>query len=120
MSESISETHPQDEQSPLVVLCSCPNISVANALAQHLVEHQMAACVSILPQITSVYRWQGNIEQETESLLIIKSLTNQYQAIEDSIKQRHPYEVPEIIALPITKGSAEYIHWLEQQVSTID
>lgn len=95
-----------------IILCTCPDVTIAKQCALALVEKQLAACVNILPAMTSIYAWQGEIQIEQEHLLIIKASTAQYAAIENWLKINHPYEVPEIIALPITQGSLDYLTWI--------
>jgi periplasmic divalent cation tolerance protein len=94
-----------------LILCTCPS-------ARHLVEAHLAACVNILPGLRSVYLWQGEIEAAQEQLLLIKSAQSQYAAIESAIKTLHPYQLPEIIALPIQQGSAEYLQWIDSCLVT--
>jgi periplasmic divalent cation tolerance protein len=96
----------------IVVLCSCPDEAVAAQLARVLVEERLAACVSRLPGLRSTYAWEGALRDEPEVLLLIKAPQERYQALEMRIKTLHPYEVPEIIALPIVAGSASYLSWL--------
>jgi len=101
-----------------IILCTCPDQKAAAYIAGQMIEHHLAACVNIVPGITSVYQWQGKIESAQEHLLIIKTQINQYQAIETKIKQIHPYELPEIIAVPIEHGLPEYLHWIDTCLST--
>jgi periplasmic divalent cation tolerance protein len=96
----------------IVTFCTCPNKATAEKIAHVLVDGALAACVNILPNITSVYSWQGQVESAEEHLLIIKSPQQDYQAIENAILSQHPYELPEIIAVPIAHGSPEYINWI--------
>jgi periplasmic divalent cation tolerance protein len=86
-------------------------------LAKQLVTEKLAACVNILPNLTSIYQWQGNIETANEYLLMIKTKVDQYQAIENWIKANHPYELPEIIAVSIEHGLPEYLQWINTCVS---
>ena len=96
----------------IIVLCTCPDEATAQRIAMDLVTSELAACVNRLAAIRSTYRWQGRVENELEILLLIKTLAARYAAVEDRIKALHPYEVPEVIALPIVKGSAGYLAWL--------
>jgi periplasmic divalent cation tolerance protein len=105
---------PSDE---CLVLCSCPTIDSARELAGGLVEQRLAACVSILPGLTSVYAWKGQIESAEESLLLIKTRLANFSELERFIKQQHPYEVPEILAIPVQEGSADYLAWMRESVS---
>ncbi|HQZ16774.1 MAG TPA: divalent-cation tolerance protein CutA [Vicinamibacteria bacterium] len=96
----------------IVVLCTVPADFDAERLARELVERSLAACVQIGPGVTSVYRWQGALEKSAEKILLIKSRTGLFGALEAAIKARHPYQVPEIIALPVSDGHAPYLEWL--------
>jgi periplasmic divalent cation tolerance protein len=88
----------------------------AERLAHALVERRLAACVQIVGPIHSTYRWQGKIETAEEWLCLVKTRRDLYLVVEQAILELHPYEVPEIIALPITAGNASYLAWLEEQV----
>lgn len=96
----------------IITFCSCPDKDTAEKIARLLVDGALAACVNILPNIRSIYSWQGHTESADEYLLIIKSPQANYQAIETAIHNHHPYELPEIIAVPIERGLPEYINWI--------
>ena len=96
----------------LLVLTNCPDEEVANTIALAVVEARLAACVNILPRVQSIYRWQGGVESATEIPLFIKSTATSYPALESIIRQHHPYDVPEIIALPVTQGLPAYLNWV--------
>ncbi len=96
----------------LLSLTKCPDEESANAIALALVESKLAACVNILPRVQSIYRWQGVVESATEIPLFIKSTVTNYPALEAAIRERHPYDVPEIIALPIQAGLPAYLNWV--------
>jgi len=91
--------------------------AAAMRLARALVESRLAACVQIIGPITSIYRWKGNVEQAKEHLCIIKTRAALFRKVEAEIKRLHSYEVPEIIALPISKGSRRYLAWLASATS---
>lgn len=97
---------------PLLIIANCPDEPVANTIALALVEEQLAACVNILPRVQSVYRWQGAVESASEVPLLIKTTAGRYAVLEARLRELHPYEVPEIIALPITRGLPAYLNWL--------
>jgi periplasmic divalent cation tolerance protein len=97
-----------------IVLSTCPNAQVANTIAHELVQRGLAACVNILPSVRSVYTWKGKVETANEHLLLVKSHGRQYKAIEACIREFHPYELPEIIAVPIAGGLDKYLGWLEK------
>jgi len=101
----------------LLVLTSCPDEAVAERLARDLVDAGLAACVSRVPGLRSTYRWQGRVEDEPEVLLLIKTVATRFQELEMRVKSLHPYEVPEIIALPIAKCSLDYLSWLQNALS---
>ena len=100
------------ESQPLVVYCTCPDQTTAERIAEALVAERLAACANIVPGLISIYRWQGQVRRETELLLIIKTRGVVYSLLEARIRELHPYEVPEIVALPIQAGAAEYLGWL--------
>lgn len=89
----------------------------AQTIAHHLVEAKLAACVQITGPITSIYRWKGKVENTEEWLCLIKTRDDIYDKVEKAIKELHPYETPEIIAVPIVKGSPDYLNWLENEVN---
>lgn len=96
----------------VVVLTSVPNQTAAEALASALVEGQFAACVNVLAPCRSIYRWKGAIERSEEVPLLIKTTEARYPALEEAIRARHPYETPEIIAVPVTSGLLDYLAWV--------
>jgi periplasmic divalent cation tolerance protein len=98
----------------LLVLCTCPDKEVAETIATRLVEGGLAACVNQIPDISSVYKWQTQVESATEELLLIKSTTAAWEDLQQAIKQLHPYELPEIIAVPITAGSDACLDWIRE------
>lgn len=95
-----------------LVLTTCPDAAVAGRIAHALVDEGLAACVNILPPMRSVYRWKGQVEEATEQLLVVKILQARYPAVQDRIHALHPYELPEIIAVPIADGHPDYLGWL--------
>ena len=96
----------------LIVFTNCPDEACANTIALALVEAKLAACVNILPRVQSVYRWQGKVESASEIPLFFKSTAASYPALETRIRELHPYDVPEIIALPISHGLPAYLNWV--------
>jgi periplasmic divalent cation tolerance protein len=97
----------------LLALTTCPNQEVAERLARLLVEARLAACITILPGGRSIYFWQGEMESSEEHLLLIKTRAACYNDLEQTIKAHHPYELPEIIAVPIVKGESGYLAWID-------
>ena len=108
---------PEAELSCCVVLCTCPDEDTAVRLATGLVDDGLAACVNIVPQIRSIYRWQTAVQNEHETLMIIKTTRARYAMLERWLEEQHPYEVPEVIALPVTAGAAAYLDWVAGRVS---
>jgi periplasmic divalent cation tolerance protein len=98
------------------ILCTCPTGEIAQNIAQQLVQEKLAACVNILPNIVSVYRWQENVVSETEVQLVIKSKEQYFNLLSDKIKQLHPYDTPEIIALNIQQGDKQYLNWINESL----
>lgn len=98
----------------LIVYCTCPDRKTADGLASELVSAGLAACVNLLPGVESVYRWQGKIARDSEILLLIKSDDAHFGALKDTISRLHPYEVPEIIAVPVEAGHQPYLEWIDQ------
>lgn len=99
---------------PLIVLTTAGSADEAARLASGLVERRLAACVNIVPQIRSIYRWQEELHDDVEWLLIIKTTAERFDTIRGAIKELHSYVLPECIAVPITTGSKEYLDWLVQ------
>lgn len=97
------------------VLTTLPDPTTARQLARRLVDERLAACVNVLDGCTSIYRWQGAIEEASETVLVIKTQQALYPALETFLRQLHPYELPEIIALPIVKGLPEYLDWVRAE-----
>lgn len=102
----------------LIVLTNAPDRAVAAKIAQSLVEQKLAACVNILATCSSVYRWQGKIETADEVPLLIKTRADIYPEVEGAIRRLHPYELPEIVAVPVQQGSAEYLEWINAATVT--
>lgn len=96
-----------------LMLCTCPDRETALRLAETLVEERLAACVSLLPGLTSVYRWEGQIHRDTETLLLVKTTLPRVERLIERVSELHPYEVPEIIAIPVTEGLSHYLSWID-------
>jgi periplasmic divalent cation tolerance protein len=101
----------------LIVLTNLPDRAAAVKLAHELVERRLAACVNVLAACTSVYRWKGAVETAQEVPLLIKTRSVLYDELEAAIVELHPYEVPEIIAVPVLRGLAEYLDWVGEGTS---
>lgn len=96
-----------------LVLCTCPDRETARQLADRLVGERLAACVNIVPGLESVYEWQGKVERDAEVLLIIKTRRDRYAKVEATLRQHHPYELPEILRVSLSGGLQEYLHWID-------
>ncbi len=99
----------------LIVLCNAPDQPTAQRLAQAVVAQQLAACVNILAPCRSVYRWQGVVEEAEEVPLLIKTTQARYPALQAALRAAHPYELPEIVAVPVVAGLPDYLTWVEAQ-----
>ena len=99
-----------------VTLCTCPTMTIAQNIAQQLVTEKLAACINILPNVMSVYRWQDQVVSETEVQLLIKSKVEYFDLLNDRIKQLHPYDTPEVIALNIQQGDHQYLNWINESL----
>jgi len=108
------EAHMIQGVKALLVLCTCPDIALARDLARGLVEDALAACVNVLPEVFSVYRWQGEVMQDDEVLLLIKTSPERLDAVRDWLLQRHPYELPEVLAISVSGGGQAYLQWIAQ------
>jgi periplasmic divalent cation tolerance protein len=104
----------------IVVLNTCSSEEEAERLARLLVERRLAACVSVVPGARSFYRWQGAIESANEWLLVIKSSRALFSSLATAIEQEHSYDVPEVLALPVVEGSANYLNWLSGSLESRD
>ncbi len=101
-----------------LVLTTCPDAAAADRIARALVSERLAACVNILPVARSVYWWKGRVESAAEQLLIIKSMTDAYSSIQKRIRELHPYELPEVIAVPVVDGLPDYLAWIRNPDKT--
>ncbi len=98
-----------------VVLVTAPNVEVARFLARSLVESRLAACVNVVPAIHSLYRWEGEVQEDEEVLLVVKTRADRRDALASHICELHPYDVPEVLALPAVGGSEPYLRWLREE-----
>jgi len=99
-----------------IVLTTCGSQEEANRIAQYLVENLLAACVNIVPEIKSIYRWQNKVESAGEWLLIVKTTAKNFAEVGDAIRGLHSYEVPECISLTVDDGSTSYLQWIDDSV----
>lgn len=108
-------TRPMPTPAIFLLMTTCPDAASAATLARGLVEHRLAACVSQLPGLVSTYRWQGELCQENEIQLLIKTPADRLEAARDWLVAHHPYDVPELLALPVADGLPAYLHWVVAQ-----
>lgn len=101
-----------NDNKPAVVLNTCPDAATADRIATALVKQNLAACVNILPGIRSIYRWQGETERAEECLLLIKGRADAFDEICNLITSQHPYELPEVVMVPISDGLKPYLEWI--------
>jgi periplasmic divalent cation tolerance protein len=105
------------EKKCLVVLCTCPAGAPAAQLAETLVEEGLAACVNRLPGVVSNFRWEGRVQEESETLLLIKTTADRLPAVTARVTELHPYELPEVVAVPVEGGLEDYLDWIRASVS---
>jgi periplasmic divalent cation tolerance protein len=96
----------------LIVLSTVGSVEDAERIAEALVEHELAACVNVLPGVRSVYRWKGALQHDEERLLVIKTRAERFEALREALVALHPYELPEVVAVPIVAGHAPYLEWI--------
>lgn len=101
----------------LICYCSCPDAESARSIAETLVDERLAACVNQLAGVCSTYRWQGKVTSDTEILLLIKTSATRFEALKTRLLQLHPYELPELIAVPVACGHTAYLDWVRDSVS---
>jgi periplasmic divalent cation tolerance protein len=101
----------------LLVLTTVARAEDAERIAEALVEKRLAACVNVLPGVRSIYRWKGALERDEERLLVVKTRAERFEALREAILALHPYEVPEVVAVPIEAGSSAYLRWLDESVA---
>lgn len=100
-----------------LVICSCPDSGAADSIARYLVGEKLAACVNQIRNVNSTYEWQGKVQSSDEILLVIKTRPTVYPKLEAAIRKMHPYELPEVIMVPITAGLPDYLAWIDAQTT---
>ena len=103
-----------DSTGTLIILCTCPDEAVATDLSRQIVGHGLAACANLIPGLTSIYKWEGEIKEGTEVQLVIKTSAESANKLITELERLHPYELPEIIAVPITAGHQPYLDWIRE------
>ena len=101
----------------LLCYCTCPDAASAGRLAEALVGERLAACVNRLPGVTSTYRWKGEVTTDVEELLLIKTTAARFEALKTRLLALHPYELPELIAVPVDRGHTAYLDWVRAGVT---
>ena len=104
----------------LLCLCTCPDAATAERLAASLVEERLAACVSLVPGLRSIYRWQGAIQRDEELLLLIKTTRARYPALQARLQALHPYELPELVAVEVADGLPAYLRWVADAARPVE
>ena len=98
----------------LLVMCTFPDAEEARQIGTQLVEMQAAACVNLIPQVESIYRWDGKVKNNAEVLALFKTTANNFPELQARIDQLHPYDVPEVIAVPIERGAPAFLSWISE------
>ena len=111
---------PMPTPAALICFCTCPESGTAERIATALVEERLAACVNILPGLRSIYRWQDRVETADEVLLLIKTSADAYPALQDRLRELHPYELPELLAVESTSGLPAYLQWVTDETRRKD
>ncbi len=109
----------QNQAEFLLVQTSCPDNDSAIALAQRIIKGKVAACVNVLPSVTSIYEWKDEVKQDSEILLLIKTTKSRYEDLQALICESHPYELPEVIAVPISDGLPEFLSWIDDTTTKV-
>ncbi len=102
-----------DTSDAIIVYSTVPDRDTGERIAGQLLEYRLAACVSLIPGVISHYRWRGKVEHANEVLMMIKARARDYPRLESALRSQHPYELPEIIMVPVSGGLAEYLHWID-------
>lgn len=108
---------PPSEPGLRVALITAPDAEVAARIARTLVEEHLAACVNLVPGVRSVYRWQGQLQEDAEVLLVVKTRADRVAALAERLRAVHPYELPELVALPVADGLQPYLDWVHQETT---
>ena len=99
----------------LLVITTLPNADAAAELAKNVVGERLAACANLIPALRSIYKWQGKVQDENEVLVLFKTRQDSYEALKARILELHPYEVPEVLAIPVEQGYSAYLEWLARE-----
>lgn len=107
------------ERGASVVLVTAPDAAVAEELVQALVQERLAACGNIVPGVQSIYRWEGTIQREVEVLIVLKTTAGQVPALIERVSALHPYEVPEVLEVPVQRGLDRYLGWIHESIEEV-
>jgi periplasmic divalent cation tolerance protein len=99
-----------------VCLVTCPDVEVGKRLARELLHEKLVACVNVVPGVASLYWWEGQVQEDSEVLLVLKTTEERVDALKERLPQLHPYSVPELLALPVQDGLAPYLRWVAESV----
>lgn len=101
----------------IIVFVTVPGLREGSRISKAILTSRLAACVNVIPGVQSIYKWKGKIVQEKEAMLVLKTTRLRYRKLEQKIKELHPYEVPEVIAIPLICGSPQYVEWVTREVA---
>jgi periplasmic divalent cation tolerance protein len=101
----------------IIVFVTVPGLREGSRISRAILTSRLAACVNVIPGVQSMYKWKGKIVREKEAMLVMKTTRLRYRKLEQKIKKLHPYEVPEVIAIPLICGSSQYIEWVTREVT---
>lgn len=108
----------EEEPGYAIVFTTAGTVDAAGAIARELVGRRLAACVNVVQGVRSVYRWQGAVHDDAETLLVIKTTTGRFEALRRAIREIHPYEIPEIVMIPVSDGDAAYLSWIDRSLES--
>lgn len=114
----VSHLMSKSRNNVLIVLMTAPNRKEATRIARSLVMERLAACVNIVPEVTSIFHWEGRVQKGREVLLILKTTSRRYPALEKTIRSIHSYQVPEIVAVPVERGLDQYLEWVREETTS--
>ncbi len=106
----------QEQTEIILVFTTCPDAASAGRIAERLVTDRLAACVNMIPGVRSVFEWEGKTEHSEEIVLLIKTTALRYKDVETAIQESHPYELPEVLSVPVERGSPPYLRWIEENI----
>lgn len=117
MTEEKVENTDAEEAPAVVLLCTVPNLEIGRSIARAVVNERLAACVNLVPGLTSIYRWEGAVQEDQEVLLVLKTRPERVERLTGSLIELHPYDVPEVLTFPTTGGHDAYLAWIRAETS---